>query len=144
MKNYYKILNIPKSANSADIKKAYRQAVLFWHPDKNKSANAHERFIEVNEAYNILIDDSKRIVYNQLYNLFYETNQEISVFREAKKDYKTYEQWVNLERVKAEKLARVSSDEILTDTFHFIDKYGPVILLLIMGVFMLFALAISK
>ena len=102
------------------------------------------KLTEVNEAYNILIDDSKRIVYNQLYNLFYETNQEISVFREAKKDYKTYEQWVNLERVKAEKLARVSSDEILTDTFHFIDKYGPVILLLIMGVFMLFALAISK
>lgn len=134
MKNYYKILNIPESANNEDIKKAYRQAALFWHPDKNKSLNAHDKFIEANEAYNILIDASKRIIYNQLYVSFYKSKQEIAVFRETKKEYKIYEQWVDLERVKAEKLAKISSDEILTDAFHFIDKYGW-LLLLIIGVF---------
>ncbi len=144
MKNYYQILNIQKSANNDEIKKAYRQAALFWHPDKNKSANAHDKFIEVNEAYNILIDASKRNVYNQLYDAFYKSKQEIAVFRETKKEYQTYEQWVKFERIKAEKLAKISSDEILTDTFHFIDKYGWLILLLIMGAFMLFALSIKK
>lgn len=56
----------------------------------------------------------------------------------------SYEQWGNFERIKAEKLAKMSSDKILTDTFHFIDKYGWLILLIIMGVFMLFALSIKK
>lgn len=144
MKNYYKILNIQKSANNDEIKKAYRQAALFWHPDKNKSSNAQEKFIEVNEAYNILIDTSKRNVYNELYDEFFKSNQEIAVFREVKKEYQTYEQWVKFERIKAEKLSKISSDEILTDTFHFIDKYGWLILFLIMGVFMLFALSIKK
>ena len=144
MKNYYKILNITQSANNDDIKKAYRQASLFWHPDKNKNANAHEKFIEINEAYNILIDVAKRNIYNQLYEAFYQTNQEITVFRETRKEYETYEQWVNFERVRAEKLVKISSDEILTDTFHFIDKYGWLIILIIMGAFMLFALSIKK
>jgi DnaJ-class molecular chaperone len=144
MKNYYKILNIQKTTSNEDIKKAYRQAALFWHPDKNKSANAHEMFIEVNEAYNILIDSEKRKVYDYLYDTHFNRKQDVAIFKETKKEYQSYKQWVNFERIKAEKLAKISSDEILTDTFHFIDKYGWLILLIILGVFMLFALSIKK
>jgi DnaJ-class molecular chaperone len=144
MKNYYKILNIQKTTSNEDIKKAYLQAALFWHPDKNKNANAHEKFNEVNESYNILIDIEKRKVYDRLYDTFFNTKQDVAIFKETKKEYHSYEQWVNFERVKAEKLAKMSSDEILTDTFHFIDKYGWLVLLIIMGVFMLFALSIKK
>ena len=144
MKNYYQILNIRRTANNDEIKKLYRQAALFWHPDKNKSTNAHEKFIEVNEAYNILIDVSKRRVYDHLYDSFYNVQQEINVFRETKKDYKTYEQWVKFERMKAEQLMKISSDKIITDTFYFIDKYGWLILLMLMGTSVLVALIIKK
>lgn len=144
MKNYYKILNIQKTTSNEVIKKAYRQAALFWHPDKNKNANAHEMFIEINEAYNILIDSEKRKVYDYLYDTHSYRNHDVTIFKETKKEYQTYEQWVNLERRKAEKLSKTSPDEILTDTFHFIDKYGWLILLIIMGAFMLFVLSFKK
>jgi curved DNA-binding protein CbpA len=140
MKNYYLILNVSKSADNDAIKKAYRQAALFWHPDKNKSINAQDKFIEINEAYNILVDPDKRMLYDNLYEEFFKVKQDLSTFKEAKKEYKVYEQWVNFERGKAEKLSQISSDEILTDTFHFIDRYGLAIVLTFFGLFFLFVL----
>jgi DnaJ-class molecular chaperone len=139
MKNYYKILNIQKTTANEDIKKAYRQAALFWHPDKNKSTDAHDKFIELNEAYNILIDTEKRKIYDHIYDTFFNNKQDISIFKETNKEYHTYEQWVKHERAKAEKLAKKSSDEILTDIFYFIDKYSWLILLAFFGVCILFA-----
>ncbi|KAJ1524469.1 hypothetical protein ONE63_010965 [Megalurothrips usitatus] len=64
-KDYYKILGVPKSASDDDIKKAYRKLALKYHPDKNKSASAEERFKEVAEAYEVLSDKKKRDVYDQ-------------------------------------------------------------------------------
>ena len=68
LKNYYNILGIHYTATDNEIKKAFRQNALYWHPDKNKSLNANEKFIEIYEAYNILIDPKKRDVYNDLLN----------------------------------------------------------------------------
>lgn len=64
-KDYYKILGVPKGASDDDIKKAYRKLALKYHPDKNKSASAEERFKEVAEAYEVLSDKKKRDVYDQ-------------------------------------------------------------------------------
>ncbi len=144
MKNYYRILNVQKSSNNDEIKKAYIQVMLFWHPARNKDSNAKEKFIEINEAYNILIDASKRSVYDRLYDTFFEPKQEIAVFQEVEREYQIYEQWVRFERIKAEKLLKTSTDKILTNIFHFIDKYGLLILFLLMGISMLFALIIKK
>jgi DnaJ-class molecular chaperone len=144
MKDYYKILNIRKTANTEEIKKAYRQAALFWHPDKNKASDAHAKFIEINEAYNILIDSEKRAVYNMLYEFHFKISTDLIVRQETKFDYKIYQDWVQESRVKAEKLAKVSIDNILTDSFHFIDKYGWVVLLTVFGIFMLIAISLKK
>lgn len=65
-KDYYKTLGIPKSANEEEIKKAYRRMALRFHPDKNKDANAEEKFKEIAEAYEVLSDPKKRAVYDQL------------------------------------------------------------------------------
>lgn len=53
-KDYYKTLGLQKGATTEAIKKAYRQLALKYHPDKNKSPGAEERFKEVAEAYEVL------------------------------------------------------------------------------------------
>lgn len=64
-KDYYKVLEIKKDANDDEIKKAYRKLALKYHPDKNKSPQAEERFKEIAEAYEVLSDKKKRDMYDQ-------------------------------------------------------------------------------
>lgn len=64
-KDYYKILGIPNGANEDEIKKAYRKMALKYHPDKNKDSNAEDKFKEIAEAYDVLSDPKKRVVYDQ-------------------------------------------------------------------------------
>lgn len=64
-KDYYSILGIEKGASEEDIKKAYRKQALKWHPDKNKSPHAEEKFKEIAEAYEVLSDPKKRDIYDQ-------------------------------------------------------------------------------
>lgn len=64
-KDYYKILGIQSGANEDEIKKAYRKMALKFHPDKNKDANAEEKFKEIAEAYEVLSDPKKRVIYDQ-------------------------------------------------------------------------------
>lgn len=64
-KDYYKVLGIQKGASEDEIKKAYRKMALKYHPDKNKSAGAEEKFKEIAEAYEVLSDKKKRDIYDQ-------------------------------------------------------------------------------
>lgn len=64
-KDYYKILGISKSATDDEIKKAYRKLALKYHPDKNRSPGAEEKFKEIAEAYEVLSDTKKREVYDK-------------------------------------------------------------------------------
>jgi len=66
-KDYYKILDIPKTASADEVKKAYRKLAVKYHPDKNKDNKvAEEKFKEVNEAHEILKDETKRKEYDSL------------------------------------------------------------------------------
>lgn len=67
-KDYYDILGVPKGASVEDIKKAYRKLAHKYHPDK-KGGNA-EKFKEINEAYQVLSDDTKRKQYDQFGRTF--------------------------------------------------------------------------
>jgi len=64
-KDYYKILGVAKSASDDEIKKAYRKMALKYHPDKNKSPDAEEKFKEIAEAYDVLGDPEKRKMFDQ-------------------------------------------------------------------------------
>ena len=59
-KDFYKTLGVDKSVSGDEIKKAYRKLALKYHPDKNKSKEAEEKFKGINEAYEILSDSKKR------------------------------------------------------------------------------------
>lgn len=64
-KDYYKVLGVSKSASAEELKKAYRKLALEYHPDKNKSKEAEEKFKEINEAYEVLSNPQKRKNYDQ-------------------------------------------------------------------------------
>lgn len=64
-RDYYDVLGVSKSASAAELKKAYRKLALQWHPDRNKTSQATEKFKEINEAYEILSNPKKKETYDQ-------------------------------------------------------------------------------
>jgi molecular chaperone DnaJ len=64
-RDYYEVLGLERSAAPGEIKRAFRQAALKYHPDRNKEAGAEERFKEVSEAYEVLSDPEKRNRYDR-------------------------------------------------------------------------------
>ncbi len=65
-RDYYEILDVSKNASKEDIKKAYRQQALKFHPDKNPGdKNAEEKFKEAAEAYEVLSNDEKKSRYDR-------------------------------------------------------------------------------
>jgi molecular chaperone DnaJ len=63
-RDYYEILGVPKNASKEEIKNTYRRLALQYHPDRNKTTGAEERFKEISEAYAVLSDDEKRKRYD--------------------------------------------------------------------------------
>jgi molecular chaperone DnaJ len=65
-RDYYKVLDVPRTATEAQIKQAYRRLAMKYHPDRNPNdGEAEERFKEAKEASEVLTDASKRALYDQ-------------------------------------------------------------------------------
>jgi curved DNA-binding protein CbpA len=64
MADYYKILEIEETADIKDIKKAYRELSMLWHPDRNKDPEAVSKIQLINEAYETLENEEKRKIYD--------------------------------------------------------------------------------
>ncbi len=66
MNNYYQILGLSPQADQANIKAAFKKLALMYHPDRNPdNPQAEEKFKQINEAYTVLSDPSKRFFYDQ-------------------------------------------------------------------------------
>ena len=63
--DYYDILGLSRGVGEEDIRKAFRKKAMEYHPDRNKSPDAEEKFKEINEAYQVLSDRNKRAQYDQ-------------------------------------------------------------------------------
>ncbi len=64
-RDYYEVLGVTKSASSEEIKRAYRQAAMRYHPDRNREDGADAKFKEASEAYEVLSDGDKRARYDR-------------------------------------------------------------------------------
>jgi len=91
-KDYYQILGIEKSANLEQIRQAYRKLAFQYHPDRNKdNPVANEKMKEINEAYAILSDSTKRREYDALreqygsfaYERFRQAHTQEDIFRDS-------------------------------------------------------------
>ena len=64
-RDYYDILGVGRGVGEEDIRRAFRKKAMEFHPDRNKSPDAEEKFKEINEAYQVLSDSGKRSRYDQ-------------------------------------------------------------------------------
>ncbi|NJK85275.1 MAG: J domain-containing protein [Bacteroidales bacterium] len=94
MNNYYAILELKPGANESDVRKAYRRLAKKYHPDVNKTAEAHEKFIEISEAYEFLMNRLQKSNINQTQN-------------EQHSGYDPYERFKQEARERAQQQARM-------------------------------------
>lgn len=83
---YYSVLGIRKGASSSDVRTAYRKLAMKWHPDRwtrnpGVAGEAKRRFQQIQEAYSVLSDQSKRSMYDAgLYDLMEDEDEEFCDF----------------------------------------------------------------
>ena len=63
-RDYYEVLGVARGATEDEIKRAFKRLAIKYHPDRNKEADAGDKFREINEAYQVLSDPQKRSAYD--------------------------------------------------------------------------------
>ena len=63
--DYYETLGVERGANDEQIRRAFRRKAMEFHPDRNKTPGAEDKFKEINEAYQVLSDQEKRSRYDR-------------------------------------------------------------------------------
>jgi curved DNA-binding protein CbpA len=84
-KDYYAILDVEENAFPSQIKNAYLSQVRLCHPDHDKSEGARERFAVANEAYFVLINPISRSKYDQIYEYYKHSENEVFLKEKQKR-----------------------------------------------------------
>lgn len=103
--NPYDILNVSTNATDAEIKRAYRNLVKRFHPDRQSPEASHEQIAAINHAYDILSDPEKRARYDRGFAaIFFEPEKEDPV-EAYKREFKR-KRWGREKQEKEDELAR--------------------------------------
>jgi len=133
LKDYYAILQIPPNSTEVEIRKAYLRLAMLYHPDVNKSEDAHEKFVEISDAYECLISH-KKSVYSDIFKTETVVNQENERKRQEAKERAQQQAKKRYEEIKRQQEAFQKSginDLGLIVTIFFRILVFPLILLLI-------------
>ncbi len=141
-KTYYDILSLKATATFEEIKRAYRKKAMESHPDVNPAPGASDTFMQINEAYAILSDESKRKVYNQKLRdqaaksagqSYAQSQTNPQAARDA-----AYQQWVQQARAQARANANMNYQDFKNSRFERAEASVFLYLqFLVVGVFML-------
>lgn len=107
MADYYNLLGISTNATESEIRAAYRKKAKLYHPDVNKSPDAHALFVLLTTAYETLINPHKRERYNTKGS------------RSAKSSFETYQEWMQKKKAQAEYEAQKRYQEFLRNREKF-------------------------
>lgn len=112
LKNYYHILGVGRQATTQEIRKAFRAKAKELHPDVNPSENARLQFIEVQQAYEFLTDESQRRNYDELYHAERNSREELE------KRERIYKLWVEHQQ-------RQASRRTAMEAYHLAEERNP-------------------
>ncbi|TRX02029.1 DnaJ domain-containing protein [Flavobacterium gawalongense] len=138
--DYYKVLNISENATLEEIKKAFRELAKEYHPDKNKSIDASQKFRDVFEAYEILKDKITKDIFDERRRKFY--NKQSAEFKNEKyTKSETYEHVKKEANKRAEYFSRMTFDDFIQSSIFMLKKATSkfaLILMFLFGLFMIF------
>ena len=123
-KNYYEVLGVTETATDTEIKKAYRKLAVQHHPDKVSEskldpAEAEKIFKNINEAYEILSDPTKRAAYDQ--NRSFSSNKTPHKFQSTDDFDYSFSFFNHLTPIYTKGVS-------ITDMKHFMNQYGRIML----------------
>jgi hypothetical protein len=133
IKNYYSIMGITKNSTLEEIKKAFRDNAKKYHPDVSVLPDAHQRFIEIAEAYEVLKDSNTRKEYDALLDEATKSKQNTyknsGSYGSAQSD--TYNDFKNTQqhaKAKAESYAKMTLEDLITGVLGFAYELSRTVL----------------
>jgi len=130
--NYYEILGVSRDATPAEIKRAYRRKALEFHPDRSTDPNAHEMFIQINEAYDFLINQGNYSDPYQVSQDDWEESLKVASRNRAQEEARMrYEEYKNSDFYKAQLETAQSFDYVYLAISIFMLILFPIIAFLL-------------
>ncbi len=133
IKNYYSIMGVSRNATSDELKRAFKDKAKKYHPDVSKAPDAHQKFIEIGEAYEVLKDPNSRREYDALLDQTSRRKQYTQTDSSSRKsyqsrDYSDFRDTQQKAKTQAENYASMDIDDLITNVLGFIYKVGKVTL----------------
>jgi len=120
MKNYYNIFDISPQSELPEIKKAFRKEIAIYHPENNTTDFAKERFNDLVEGFNILLDPEKREAYDQMLKAS-QQNKPLVIEQQEQ-----YEEWQEESRKSSKRYSTTTLEELLLLDIFLDASFGGV------------------